>query len=327
MDLQAIKTYLGPHWTAWQEVLATALAGRSDRLNAINTFIQEQPGKQIRPLLALLTATGIATPTVLTYFNAAVTEILHNASLLHDDVADEATQRRGRPSVPQRFGTDSSILAGDIYVASAMDLLFAHGHADYAWAYIRMMRRMCEGELFQIDKSHTPDYSLEDYDYIIHCKTAYVFETSMRMSARSVGGTSLQEEAAARMGGAIGRAFQIRDDIFDLMPQYHTGKPFGLDLYEGKRTLPLLLAQQEASPAEREALALHLQNLRGNKSPQAGDSAPVLDFIARHRGIEKAQAILDKHCQNALDQSQELPASTSRDYLCEIIRYLRTRTK
>lgn len=317
--------------------LRQSIAGSSSLLNAINFYVADNPGKRLRLFLALLSTRLCGKPTRASYINAAVVEIIHNATLLHDDVADEADLRRGRLSVQKNFGRGSSILQGDYYVSCAFSLLLKNGAVSALESYVAAMRRMCEGELFQLDKAESLDTSLDDYYYIIRCKTALLFEAAMSLGARSAeipelpcGQGGPAEKSRAQMVSAIekaayhiGMAFQIRDDIFDYMPECETGKCSGTDLSEGKITLPLLGALEHAGREKHlEQVRQWMRLLKKGETPAR---KKLMDFVGENEGIAYAQKVIERHGLQIKASLKDIPESEYREGLLSLVPFLQQR--
>ena len=220
MDIARVKEYLGAEWTAVQERIACSLESDIDLLDKTNKSILSHSGKQLRPILALLSARacsadGRASEATVRY--AAAAELLHNATLLHDDVADDSDQRRGMPTIRSLMGPTVSVLLGDYWLVKAMDLILGSHDADSQVIRIfsKTLSDLAEGELLQLQKAQSGDTVEDDYLRIIYSKTASLFEASCVSAALSVGASESAVEAMKAYAVALGLAFQIKDDILD----------------------------------------------------------------------------------------------------------------
>ena len=251
MDIRAVKEYLGQDWLSVQERIASALESDISLLNSTNASILSQSGKQLRPMLALMFAracTGRATDAGIRY--AAAAELLHNATLLHDDVADDSDQRRGVPTIMSLMGPSVSVLVGDYWLVKAMELILevSDGTSDVMGIFSKTLSDLAEGEMLQLQKAQRGDTDENDYLRIIYSKTASLFEAACASAAISVGASETMFKAAVDYARALGIAFQIKDDILDYVGTDAVGKPLGADILEQKITMPLLGALSSVSP-------------------------------------------------------------------------------
>ena len=315
MRASEIKAYLGADWTEVTELLARALRSDVELLEDINAGILANSGKMLRPMLTLLAARacngGQVSEESRRY--AAAVEILHNATLLHDDVADAAPTRRGTPTVVSQWGATPAVLVGDFWLAKAVSLLMDSSNLKWTIAaFGRTLINLSEGEMLQQQKAFSADTTVEDYLRIIYCKTASLFETACQAGARSVGADESGIDAMSRYGRAIGMAFQIRDDILDYDGGEQTGKPRGIDLEERKITLPLLGALN-GSPREAEIRAM-IRDIPSHPEYTAEINA----FVHENGGVERAGGRLEEFVKEAVDALSGLPASKDREILEEL---------
>ncbi|MBP5720086.1 MAG: polyprenyl synthetase family protein [Bacteroidales bacterium] len=316
MNGNDIITLLGADWTGCEDLIRSSLRSDIGLLNSINDSTLSNSGKQLRPKMALLTARclGGANSDSLRY--AAAVELLHNATLFHDDVADSSAMRRGRPTLAALMGPNAAVLVGDYWLARAVDLIIGTTHRTDAFRmFSATLSHLAEGEMLQLEKASEADTTEEDYLRIIHCKTASLFETACVTAALSVDAPGHLCDAASRFGRATGLAFQIRDDIFDYLDDERIGKPVGIDLKEQKITLPLLGALKNA-PDEA---ALRAKVLAIPEHPEY--VAELRSYVCANGGIEYATQRLDDFIAEALDALEAFPPSPERDALAEIARY------
>ncbi len=285
-------------------------------------FMLEGQGKGVRPTLTLLVANMFGGANSETIYCAAVLELTHNASLIHDDVVDEAYQRRGRYSVNALWRSKRSVLIGDYILAKAIRAAVIN-KIDYAIDDLaRVIEEMSIGELEQIDASLKLDMTEERYYSVIRRKTAYLMGSAARLGARSAGAPVELLSKMERLGELIGMMFQVKDDILDYVGK-DTGKQLGNDIKERKVTLPLIYALKKAE--KREATKI-LSVLR--KGSANGDYIKeVSTFILNNGGVEAASYRMEQFKSEALDIVNALPASTSRDNMIEFINYIADRKK
>ena len=268
MDLNEIKSFLGDDWKKVLEKIDEQLGSDIEVLDSTNRQILSHSGKQLRPMLSLLVAracsAGRITEASVCY--AAASELLHNATLLHDDVADSSDERRGVPTIRSVMGASVSVLVGDYWLVKAMECILSC-HTSLDGRVIRLFSRtlsdLAEGEMLQLQKAGSCDTTEEDYRRIIFNKTASLFEVSAVSAAISVNAPAEMEDAVRRYAGSLGLAFQIRDDIFDYaVSSAQIGKPVGVDIMEQKMTLPLLGAlrmagEETAADIRRKVMEIH----------------------------------------------------------------------
>ena len=284
-------------------------------LDATNRALQGRPGKMLRPMLALLVAGAVGKKTEDTCRYAAALELLHNATLLHDDVIDRAQSRRGLPTLYSLLGGGPAVLVGDYWLVACIRLILsAEKHVQQALnLFSSTLGHLTEGELLQMDKAEKADTTQEDYLRIVYGKTASLFELSATMGALSAGAG---EDVAARMGRfacLLGTAFQIKDDIFDYSPLQEAaiGKPVGIDLQERKITQPLLCALETVSPEEAAQVRAKVAGIAGSEVQEA----QVRDFVLSHGGVELAAGVMDRYITDALACLEDLPRTEEKEYL------------
>ena len=316
MGNSELVLYLGEDWNKVKALLQEVLHSDVELLDNINTGLLQHSGKMLRPMLTICMARaangGATNDDVLR--NAASVEILHNATLLHDDVADNAPTRRGIPTVMSELGPVPAVLVGDFWLARAVGLISSSKHLGWALSeYARTLTDLAEGEMLQQEKAFKADTTVEDYLRIIHCKTASLFMTACRTGVRSVDGSDELLDAAGRFGRALGMAFQIRDDVLDYSGGDQIGKPVGIDLREQKITLPLLGALAQ-SPREKEIRKM-IQDIP--EHPEYCEK--IHNFVLESGGVEYAGRKLEAFEAEALDALEAFPASRGREVLAFLV--------
>lgn len=254
---------------------------------------------------------------------AVASELLHNATLLHDDVADQSDMRRGHPTLRSLMGPSVSVLVGDFWLVRAVKAILdtENGHERAIALFAGTLSDLAEGEMLQLQKASTCDTGFEDYISIIYRKTASLFAVTATTAAISVGADSAVEAGMTLFGRYLGLAFQMRDDIFDYMPQdASVGKPVGVDIMERKITLPLLGALENA-PGENE----RIRNIVRNIDSELRDE--VIEFVRRNGGIEYAQRVLDEYVGRAVSALQVLSPSKEKELLISLTKYIALRNK
>ena len=328
MNITRVKEYLGADWTAVQECIAGSLESDIELLNQTNRSILAHSGKQLRPILALLTARGCSADgctSEATVRYAAAAELMHNATLLHDDVADDSDQRRGVPTIRSLMGPTVSVLLGDYWLVKAMDLILGDHEADSKVIRIfsKTLSDLAEGELLQLQKAQSGDTVEEDYLRIIYSKTASLFEASCVSAALSVGASEQTVEAMRSYAVALGRAFQIKDDLLDYDGTESVGKPLGVDILEQKMTMPLLGALVNAGPDEDKRVRALVRDIVGH--PEHREQ--IVDFVKRNRGMEYASDRLEFYVNQAAEALGILPESFEKELLVKLARFTANREK
>jgi octaprenyl-diphosphate synthase len=305
-----------------------ALRSDIELLDSTNRSLREHPGKMMRPILALLVAeaAGQATPPEDTYRYAAATELLHNATLLHDDVVDGATERRGIPTVASLLGGSAAVLIGDYWLQKCLRLILgARRETDRVLRlFAQTLGHLTEGELLQMQKATTGDTTQTDYLRIIYGKTASLFESTALSAAISVGADEDVVRAMGDYAVQLGIAFQIKDDIFDYSDASEAlGKPVGIDLLEQKITQPLLCALEQVSPEEQK----RIRGLVARIADEPSLAAEVSAFVKEQNGVALAIAEMDKHVELAISYLHVLPESKQKGNLERLARFVGQREK
>ena len=314
MDIKSVREYLGDDWKAVKEKIETSLMSDIALLNSTNSTILSNSGKQLRPLLALLIARACSGHQIseATVRYAAASELLHNATLLHDDVADNSEQRRGMPTIMSLMGPSVSVLVGDYWLVKAMELILGSSEGDHLVIKIfsKTLSDLAEGEMLQLQKAQSGDTCEDDYLRIIYSKTASLFEAACVSAAISVNASQEYRKAAKDYAVALGIAFQIKDDILDYSGTASVGKPLGVDILEQKITMPLLGAMMNA-PAEEVRIRGLVKGIVDH--PENRDE--IVAFVKENAGLEYAVQQLDKYVAQAVDALSVLPLSKERDLL------------
>jgi octaprenyl-diphosphate synthase len=266
-----------------------------DAVTTISQYLQAGGGKRLRPMLVLLSArlVGPATDGVIRL--AAVVELIHTATLVHDDVIDIAKMRRGRPSTNVVWGNQTSVLAGDWLYMQAFQVALRERNFHVLDLLIGLTQAMVEGELLQLERIGKADVSEADYMELVDRKTAALFSACARLGSFVAGADDETETRLGEFAWNLGMAFQLVDDVLDFTSaEKILGKPVGNDLREGKVTLPLIYALENASPEERALIETVLSD--GNY--EAVPFLEILKFLNRYKGVERAmdraQSFTDK---------------------------------
>ena len=322
-DIREIKVYLAGPMQEVSTLLETSLESDIGLLDATNRSLLSQGGKLMRPMLSLLSAGACGGINADSVRFAAASELIHNATLLHDDVVDGASVRRGKPTVMSILNGPASVLVGDFWLVKAIRcILDADRYSERAIRlFSKTLSDLAEGEMLQMQKASDCDTTREDYIRIIYSKTASLFEAAALSGAVSAEAPEEWTAALAGFARNLGLAFQIKDDIFDYTGGDALGKPVGIDLREQKITLPLLCALDSA-PEEAPAIRTLVGQISDH--PELADN--VRSFVLDHGGVEKAVEEMDKYIAEAVFCLEELPQSPEKSYLAELARFVGERT-
>src|SRR5690606_22520584 len=285
-------------------------------------YVLRQKGKEIRPTLVLLSAALCGGVTEQSYRAAALVELLHTATLVHDDVVDEAERRRGVFSINALWKNKVAVLFGDFLLSRG--LLLALDHRDYRLLHIvsDAVRRMSEGELLQIEKARRLDIDEATYLRIISDKTASLIAACTAAGAASAGANDAAQARVRASGAQHGLAFPSRDGLFDYAAA-DVGRPLGLDHREKKMTLPLTAALDRAAPAERKRIRAIVKKRKKRKA----DVETVLAFVREHGGLDHARAAMEALTREAAEALATFPPSEARDALVGLAAYMVARKK
>ncbi len=322
MDIKSIQDFLGEAWFLTKQRISHALESDIALLNSTNESILSHSGKQMRPMLALLMARACSPGEVndATVSYAAASDLLHNATLLHDDVADGSEKRRGNPTIMSLMGPSVSVLVGDYWLVKAMELVLNvddTGSSGVMKIFAKTLSDLAEGEMLQLQKAQSGDTSEEDYLKIIYSKTASLFEAACVSAAISVDASEEYVRAAREYAVALGLAFQIQDDILDYSGTEAVGKPLGADILEQKITMPLLGALTNVSEERAKEVRSMVRNIADR--PEYRDE--IVAFVKGNGGLEYAVARLKGYVESAIRVLDVLPDTEARKFLVELAYY------
>ena len=291
-------------------------------LDKIMGYIVKRKGKQIRPMFVFLTAGTTGTINEATHRGAALIELLHTATLVHDDVVDASNFRRGFFSINALWKNKIAVLVGDYLLSRGLLLSVEYEDFDLLKIVSTAVREMSEGELLQMEKARRLDITEEVYYDIIRRKTASLISSCCAVGAASV---ASEPEAVSRMqqfGEKVGIAFQIKDDLFDY-GDTEIGKPVGIDIKEKKMTLPLIYALQQASPADKRRIIYAVKN----QSNQSKKVQEVIDFVKTSGGLAYATEAMKQYHEVAKQLLSTFPDSEHRRSLARLVEYTIEREK
>ena len=288
-------------------------------LNRITYYIVNRKGKQMRPMFVFLTAKMLNNGVVneRTYRGASVIELIHTATLVHDDVVDDSNRRRGFFSINALWKNKIAVLVGDYLLSKGLLLSIDNGDFDLLKIISVAVREMSEGELLQIEKARRLDIVEDIYYEIIRKKTATLIASCCALGAKSVIEDETQVETMRKFGELIGMAFQIKDDLFDYT-QDAIGKPTGIDIKEQKMTLPLIYVINNCSVKEKSWLINSIKNYNKDKKRVK----EVIAFVKNNNGLQYAEEKMKVFQQEALQLLQKFPDSEYKNSLILMVNYV-----
>ncbi len=311
-----INNIIGEELNTFEKKFADAVKSKTLLLDRIMKFIIKRKGKQLRPMFVFLSAKLHGEVNESTYRAAALVELLHTATLVHDDVVDESLERRGFFSINALWKNKIAVLVGDYLLSKGLLLSTTNNDFEHLHILSEAVRQMSEGELLQIEKSRKLNLKEDIYFEIIRNKTASLLSSACAVGAYS---TCKDEEITSRMklfGEKVGIAFQIKDDLFDYGKE-DIGKPTGNDIKEKKLTLPLIYTLNNVDAATKKAVIYIIKN--ENKDPQKVKF--VIDKVTEAGGIKYAAEKMNSYRDEALEILYSFPDSPVRKALEDLVRY------
>ncbi len=321
--LSRIKKPVETEMSQFEAYFAKTMHSEIPFLNIILNYILRRKGKQMRPLLVFLTAKlngVIAEPT---FVAASFIELLHTASLVHDDVVDDAHERRGALSINALWNSKIAVLVGDYLLSKGMLISVEKNRFDMLEIVSDAVKSMSEGELLQLQKARKLNIKEEDYFKIISCKTAALISACTACGAKSVTEDPDTILLMKEFGENIGIAFQIRDDILDYEGTGLTGKTVGNDIKEKKITLPLIYALEQAPGSKKK----HILGIVKNKKKTKAEISEVISFVSDYGGLEYAELKMNQYRDKALAILDSYPSSDVKESLREFVIYTSSRKK
>ena len=319
-----------------ERAMREQLSSESGLVGLLGEHLLKSGGKRIRPALLLLAAqlcgyTGSRRVQI-----GAALELLHTATLLHDDVVDFSQLRRGRPSANALWGNRRAILAGDFFYARASAMIVEDGDLDILWVFANTIRSMAEGELLQLERSYDPSVTESHYFHVIERKSAVLLSAATENGAILGGVTRAERRRLADFGRELGLAFQLRDDALDYEAgEKALGKPPYTDIREGKVTLPLLLALKRCTSTERDAIGSVIKSAArvlefgadAASSSAALDLSPALEAIERYHGLEDTLRRAQEHVARAEAAIAPFPDGEAKADLVAAAQFAATRDR
>jgi len=322
MTVNQIIAPVEAEMSEFEDRFRESMKSQAPLLDKVTHYIIKRKGKQMRPLFIFLSAKMLGEISDKTYDAANLVELLHTASLVHDDVVDDANERRGFFSVNALWKNKIAVLVGDYMLSKILLLSIERENPKLLAVVARAVREMSEGELLQIEKARKLDITEEVYYEVIRQKTASLIATCCEAGAISVDRMD-QTENMRIFGETVGLAFQLKDDIFDYGEPGNIGKPTGLDIRERKMTLPLIYVLNNSTKAVRKELINIVK--RHNENPKKVQRA--VQLVIEYKGIEYAHKKMLEYKEAALNMLKDIPESESKTALIGLVEYTTNRKK
>ncbi len=322
LSLKDIKSPIASEMDEFEKKFRASMKTKVMLLDKIMSYIVKRKGKQMRPMFVFLSAGTCKAITDSTYHGASLIELLHTASLVHDDVVDDANYRRGFFSINALWKNKIAVLVGDFLLSRGLLLSVDHGEYDLLRIVSFAMKEMSEGELLQMEKARLLNITEDVYYEIIRQKTASLLASCCAIGASSSGVDPSTIDKMREFGEKVGMAFQIKDDLFDYGEQ-EIGKPLGIDIIEKKMTLPLIKALESASWSEKRRIRRIMKSDKKSKK----DVKQVIDFVKQSGGLEYAKEVMVRFHKEAIAILNTFEDSIYRQSLEQLVQFTIERSK
>jgi len=322
LSLNSIKAPIETELKTFELRFRESMQNKVALLDKIMRYIVKRKGKQVRPMFVFLSAKLCEDTTDSTYHAASLVELLHTATLVHDDVVDDSLERRGFFSINALWKNKIAVLVGDYLLSQGLLLALEHDEFRLLKIVSRAVKAMSEGELLQIEKARRLDIKEDIYYEIIRQKTASLIAAACCAGAASSTNDEQKIKAMHQFGEKIGIAFQIRDDLLDFSEE-EIGKPKGIDIKEKKMTLPLIYALNHAEKKQRGRII----NIIKNKSTEPKKVVEVINFVRNSGGIPYAQEAMYRYRSDAFEILHTFPDCPARDSLQQLVNFVTERKK
>lgn len=322
LKLSEIQAPIANEMTEFEQKFRSFMKSKVFLLDQIMSYIVKRKGKQMRPMFVFLSAGVTGQITDRTYRGASLIELLHTATLVHDDVVDDANYRRGFFSVNALWKNKIAVLVGDYLLSRGLLLSVDNEDFDLLKIVSRAVREMSEGELLQMAKARNLDITEEIYYDVIRQKTASLIASCCAVGATASSASVEDIEKMRDFGLKVGMAFQIKDDLFDYGTE-EIGKPLGIDIKEQKMTLPLIYALQHTNGTTKRKIIRMIKS-KGDEPKKVKE---VIAFVRESGGIEYAQQVMTRYYKEAIEIIETFPHSVYRDSLSQLVTYTIERSK
>jgi octaprenyl-diphosphate synthase len=323
LTLEEIKKPIQGNLHEFEQKFRVSMKSSVALLDTVTRYIYKKKGKQMRPMFVFLTAKMCGEINESTYTAASMIELLHTASLVHDDVVDDSNERRGFFSINALWKNKIAVLVGDYLLSRGLLISLEGNEFNLLKIMSVAVREMSEGELLQIEKARRLDISEELYFEIIRKKTASLISSCCACGASSVGASEEMTGQMKKFGELVGISFQIKDDLFDFEMGNRTGKPNGIDIKEQKMTLPLIYMLSQLAPGEKRRTIRTIKN----HHDEPARVAEIIDQVNHSGGISYARGKMLEYRQKAIDMLQSMPENEARKSLEQLVIYTTERNK
>jgi len=323
ISLDSIKAPIAKEMDSFEDKFRQSMKSSVPLLDKITHYIVKRKGKQIRPMFVFLSAQALGGITESTHRGAALIELLHTATLVHDDVVDDSFERRGFFSINALWKNKIAVLVGDYLLSRGLLLAIKNKEFKQLEIVSAAVEGMSEGELLQIEESRGVNLKEDIYFEIIRQKTATLIASCCACGASSAGANDEMIEKMRNIGEKIGIAFQIKDDLFDYGLGGKIGKPTGIDIKEKKSTLPLIYALNNASSSDKRRILRIVK--RNSKNKKEVDH--VINYVLQSGGIEYSDEKMRNYASNAIDEIKSLPETEARNSLIQLVQFTIDREK
>jgi octaprenyl-diphosphate synthase len=317
LSLDQIKQPITAEMTLFEQKFRQAMQSKVPLLDRIMHYIVKRKGKQMRPMFVFLSAGMCGKITESTYRAASFIELLHTATLVHDDVVDDSNLRRGFFSINALWKNKIAVLVGDYLLSKGLLLSVEHEEFELLKIISTTVKQMSEGELLQIEKARKLDITEDVYYEIIQSKTASLIASCCAMGGSSVGMSAEKTERLRQFGELAGISFQIKDDLLDYESSLKTGKPTGIDIKEHKMTLPVIYTLQNCKSNEKKFII----NTIKNDSSNTKKVAEVINMVISNGGVKFAQQKMNEYRDKALNVLNEFDDNNYKKSLAGLIRF------
>ena len=322
-NIKKVKALIEPEMKEFEKFFKETVKTKVPLLDIVMNYIIRSKGKQMRPMFVFLTAKLFGNVNQSTYTAATLIELMHTATLVHDDVVDDADKRRGFFSINALWKSKIAVLTGDYLLSKGLLIAVKNKEFQLLEIVSEAVKEMAEGELLQIEKSRKLDITEETYFDIIYKKTATLIASCMVAGAKSANANNDEIRKLKEFGKYVGIAFQIKDDLFDYQKTNLTGKPSGNDIQEKKITLPLIYALNNTSRSEKRRILKIIQKHNTNKVKVA----EVIEFVSKNGGLKHTEERMKEYKEKATNILNEFPDSTSKNALIDMLEYVINRKK
>jgi len=323
LNLNNIKAPIDPYLVEFEKKFRLSMQSSVPLLDTITKYIIKRKGKQMRPMFVFLTAGMCGQITDASFRAASLIELLHTATLVHDDVVDDSNERRGFFSINALWKNKIAVLVGDYLLSKGLLLAINNNDFELLRIVSNATREMSEGELLQIEKARRMDISEDIYFEIIRKKTASLIASCCATGAASSGASPEVINDLHQFGEKVGIAFQIRDDLFDYQSMNNSGKPKGLDIQERKMTLPLIFLLSKSSFIQKR----HIINIVRNHSTDTVKVAEIISMVESCGGLDYAHQKMMEYCDSACTIVNRFPKSVFKSSLLDLVQYTIERNK